>query len=252
MSGTETFMRQVFASLARRERVWEVRPPRAGQPSAAAPHLLAEDRPDYERLVDEVLRAEAPGPDELIDAEQLRGMVLTATNAITATAAAEYDAYVRQRERLRTGTATGTGATTGSVGRAPAREAEPDGGGPGLVAVMLVLAPVLAGTTAAVFLLVGYGLRAASGNGGFARTLVSGGWTFAALTALSILLSMVWLLVTALRRPGAEVPAAPEAAAARDAWLAALRTRGIEPFVREVRRAVRRDPGHPGHPGHPD
>ncbi|MFG2424991.1 hypothetical protein ACGFWD_39020 [Streptomyces sp. NPDC048448] len=40
-----------------------------------------------------------------------------------------------------------------------------------------------------------------------------------------------------------DVAQSEEAAAARDAWLRALRNRGIEPFLREVRRTLNREQG---------
>ncbi|MEU1519923.1 hypothetical protein ABZ490_48760 [Streptomyces sp. NPDC005811] len=68
-------------------------------------HLLSEDRQEYERILDEVLRS-APHRPELtavgqrLNHEQLRTMALNATALITAAAATEYQHYVKVREEL--------------------------------------------------------------------------------------------------------------------------------------------------------
>ncbi|MFJ8957361.1 hypothetical protein ACIRO1_45450 [Streptomyces sp. NPDC102381] len=72
----------------------------------SAPHLLTEDRPMYERVLDEALRT-APDRPELaalgqrLNAEQLRTMALNAAAVITTAAASEYHHYVQVREELR-------------------------------------------------------------------------------------------------------------------------------------------------------
>ncbi|MFF3645385.1 hypothetical protein [Streptomyces sp. NPDC002564] len=73
----------------------------------SAPHLLAEDRAEYERLLDETLRTASARPElaalgERLTAEQLRTMALNATALLTSAAADEYAHYVALRERLRT------------------------------------------------------------------------------------------------------------------------------------------------------
>lgn len=73
----------------------------------SAPHLLAEDRAEYERLLDETLRTAAEHPElaglgARLTAEQLRTMALSATVVVTSAAANEYAHYVTLRERLRT------------------------------------------------------------------------------------------------------------------------------------------------------
>ena len=111
--------------------------------------------------------------------------------------------------------------------------------GAGAVAVVAVLAPVLAGTAAAIFLLVGYILRMLDPGQGFARTMLTTGWVFGAVTAVAILVAAVGLLLTALRnKPTAE--GGPygelqgEVAQAKEAWHEALLERGILPFLREA------------------
>ncbi|WP_406344857.1 hypothetical protein [Streptomyces sp. NBC_00648] len=232
MSGTDTFMKQVIASLARNRPFGET----SAEAHPHAPHLLAEDRPAYEQLVDDVLRAQSTGPDEPLTPEQVRTMAVNAASLINAAAAPEYLEYVRRREVSRAVSVRPVSAEAAETGDEDAEA------GAGPVAVAMVLAPVLAGTAAVGFLGFGYGLRLVSGDSAFVRTLTSTGWVFGAITMAAILVAAVALLLTAVRN-GPDAPAAPDVAAARDAWLAALRERGVEPFVREVRRPA---PGPPG------
>jgi hypothetical protein len=216
-------------------------------------HLLSEDRQEYERLLDEALRS-APHRPELaavgqrLNSEQLRTMALNATALITAAAATEYQHYVKVREELRHPTPSPSSAATSdstepAAGGATVLAATvgevAETAGAGAVAVVAVLAPVLAGTAAAIFLLVGYILKMLDPQPAFARTMLTAGWVFGALTAASILVATVGLLITALRnRP--PLDAGPygelheEVARARDAWREALLERGIMPFLREA------------------
>ncbi len=74
----------------------------------SAPCLLTEDRPDFERVLDEALRAAEqrnPGlstTGQRLSTHQLRTMALSAATAISACAATEYDRYVQARDSLRT------------------------------------------------------------------------------------------------------------------------------------------------------
>lgn len=231
----DSFMQQLIASLARRTPVLDEPVP---YPSGAAdakdsshrgtrPVLLGEDRPDFERTLDEVLKADPPGRTEHLNAEQLRSMAITAQEAIVAKAAPEYAHYLEIREQAHS--AHGSEAPT--AGRASG------------AAVVTVLAPVLLGTAAAIFLLVGYALRLASPRIAADSSLITTGWVFAAGTAASVLVAMISLLLTALRNasvsPSHEDAAmTQEVAAARDSWRQALRRRGLEPFLRDVRKAV--------------
>jgi hypothetical protein len=111
--------------------------------------------------------------------------------------------------------------------------------GAGAVAVVAVLAPVLAGTAAAIFLLVGYILKMLDPEPAFAQTMLTAGWVFGAMTAAAILVAAVGLLLTALRnRPsldsGPYGEMSEEVARAREAWREALLERGILPFLREA------------------
>ncbi|MEV7067390.1 hypothetical protein AB0N97_32015 [Streptomyces collinus] len=216
-------------------------------------HLLSEDRQEYERILDEALRS-APHRPELaavgqrLNPEQLRTMALNATALITAAASTEYQHYVKVRDELRQPASAGSQAVresgsaepgTGASGLAATMNGVAETAGAGAVAVVAVLAPVLAGTAAAIFLLVGYILRMLDPEQGFARTMLTTGWVFGAVTAVAILVAAVGLLLTALRnKPTAE--GGPygelqgEVAQAKEAWHEALLERGIVPFLREA------------------
>ncbi|MDJ1131721.1 hypothetical protein [Streptomyces iconiensis] len=251
----------------------------------SAPHLLREDRPEFERVLDEALRTAHRRPDlaaigQRLNAEQLRTMALSAATAIAACAEAEYQQFVRLREELRHpdnapsvsggAPANGTVSRLGSEPGAGARieRGESVGGrlagamggggdglaeatGAGLVAMVSVLAPVLAGTAAVIFLLLGYALHLLSPEPAVAGPIRSVGWVFAALAAAGVLVAMAGLLLAALRNGSSSVRAqgdargakagdpgagglAEEVALARTAWREALMERGIVPFLREA------------------
>ncbi|WP_225832782.1 hypothetical protein [Streptomyces sp. NK08204] len=219
-------------------------------------HLLSEDRQEFERILDEALRS-APHRPELaavgqrLNAEQLRTMALSATALITAAAATEYHHYVKVREELRHPAPSVSRVTDASGAAEPASDgtdladtlAETAEGaestGAGAVAVIAVLAPVLAGTAATIFLLVGYILKMLAPRQTFARTMLTAGWVFGAMTAASVLLAAVGLLLTALRNNASADSESHDAAAekiarAREAWRDALLERGIMPFLRDA------------------
>ncbi|MGW2781738.1 hypothetical protein ACWC3X_10885 [Streptomyces populi] len=224
------------------------------QMNSVPQHLLSEDRQEYERILDEALRS-APHRPELaavgqrLNLEQLRTMALNATALITTAASDEYAHYVKVRSELRrpvrpapvmseeTGsaepgtTAMGLATTVGEV---------TETAGAGAVAVVAVLAPVLAGTAAAIFLLVGYVLRMLDPEPTIAQTLLTTGWVFGAVTAAAILVAAAGLLLTALRnsssslRAGAGDELTEQVTRAKEAWRDALLERGILPFLREA------------------
>ncbi|MFC3573434.1 hypothetical protein ACFOZ0_09165 [Streptomyces yaanensis] len=216
-------------------------------------HLLSEDRQDYERILDEALRSAPHRPDlaavgQRLNPEQLRTMALNATALITVAAATEYQYYVKVREELRQpaqstppvheSTVGSPGPDMDGLGLATAVGEAAAGAGAG--AVVAVLAPVLAGAAAAIFLLVGYILKMVNPEQAFARTLLTTGWVFGAVTAAAILVAAVGLLLTALRNNSSadeessrrELTAA--VARAREAWHEALLERGILPFLRDA------------------
>ncbi|MFF5534447.1 hypothetical protein ACFY71_18525 [Streptomyces cinerochromogenes] len=217
-------------------------------------HLQSEDRQEFERLLDEALRSAPHRPElaavgERLNHEQLRTMALNASALITAAAAAEYQHYVELRDELRhpalsaprasdNSEATSLGSPT-SEGTTDTFGNTTESTGAGAIAVVAVLAPVLSGTAAAIFLLVGYILRMLDPGHTLARTLLTTGWVFGAMTAAAILIAAVGLLLTALRNSTATEARTREAAheelaRAREAWRDALLERGILPFLREA------------------
>nr|WP_031508683.1 hypothetical protein [Streptomyces megasporus] len=209
----------------------------------SAPHLRLEDRPEFERVLDEALRTahdhlDPPADGRRLTTEQLRAMALGAAAAIASCAAAEYDHFVRLREELRrpdrAPSAQGAdAASSGASGSA----------GAGLLPTLSVLAPLLAGTASVIFLLVGHALRVLTPEPAIAASLRDAGWAFAALTAATLLAACVGLLVTALRHGSGAIRAggpsgrdafAEEVDRARAAWRTALLERGVLPFLREA------------------
>ncbi|MER5909743.1 hypothetical protein ABT124_04355 [Streptomyces sp. NPDC001982] len=216
-------------------------------------HLLSEDRQEYERILDEALRSAPQRPEpaaagQRLNTEQLRTMALNATALITAAAATEYQHYVKVREELRRPAPSTPSSVhepgsvqpgSGAMGLATTLGEAAETAGPGAVAIVAVLAPVLAGTAAAIFLLVGYILKMVDPAPAFAQTMITAGWVFGVVTAASILLAGVGLLLTALRNsPSLEAGTYGEAGAevlrAREVWRKALLERGILPFLRDA------------------
>ncbi|MFD8207188.1 hypothetical protein ACFV2S_12410 [Streptomyces sp. NPDC059695] len=201
-----------------------------------APHLLTEDRAEYERVLDEALstahaRPDLAGVGTRLTVAQLRAMTLNATALVTSAAASEYDHFVKVREQS----------------RAPAAPRTPladPGAGAGVVAIVTVMVPVLAGTAAAIFLLVGAVLHAVAPTVVFGGTLLTAGLVFAALAAAGLLSAGAGLLLTALRNSPAAADgtatADDELSRAREAWRRALLERGILPFLRDALAATER------------
>ncbi|MFI8824178.1 hypothetical protein [Streptomyces sp. NPDC053431] len=201
-----------------------------------APHLLTEDRAEFERVLDDALRTAHDRPDlaevgTRLTTTQLRAMALNATALITTAAAVEYDHFVKVREQVRSaGSAMASGATEVPVEAGAVA-------GAGAVAVVTVLAPILAGTAAVIFLLVGAVLKMLDPAPAFADTLLTAGLFFGAVGAAGLLCAAAGLLVTALRNSATEVHAPgpdDELARARAAWCQALLERGILPFLRDA------------------
>jgi hypothetical protein len=223
----------------------------------SAPHLLSEDRADFERILNDVLRNAHDRPDlasvgQRLNTEQLRTMALNATALITASAAAEYEHYTKIRAEFRS---PSTSASMHDSVLTPAESGRTESGA-GLTAVITVLVPVLGGTAAVIFLLVGYLLKVLSPPPAFADSMIAVGWFFGAVTALGILAAAIGLLVTALRNSATQLPAGAsvngelpdEIALAREAWRHALLEHGILPFLRAALTDPSADPAAPGPP----
>lgn len=198
-----------------------------GRPS----RLGDEDRSDYGRALGEVIaspeirllleRSGVPGG-------RLRVRGLAAVERTTSAADAEYRRYAALRRRARGGRQdAGVSPLSG-----PGDQERP---GAGVLAVLGVLTPVLAAVAAATFLLLGYGLRFAEALPALAGTLVGVGWFSLVVAAVTALVSVVALYRTAAKQSAdgaASVPdRSPAVEDAREAWLAALRDRGIRPFL---------------------
>ncbi|MFD5633620.1 hypothetical protein ACFWJM_05675 [Streptomyces sp. NPDC127077] len=114
--------------------------------------------------------------------------------------------------------------------------AESTGASP--LAVVAVLTPVLAGTAALIFLLIGYLLSFLDPEPAYAQDALGTGWVLGAVTAASVLAAAIGLFLTALRNRGLEQTASPspseEVAHAKEAWQQALLERGLLPFLREA------------------
>ncbi|MFD0148917.1 hypothetical protein ACWGQ4_27265 [Streptomyces sp. NPDC055721] len=206
-----------------------------------APYLLTEDRAEYERVLDDALstahaRPDLAGVGTRLTTGQLRSMALNATALITTAASGEYDHFVKVREQSRLAVAT----------RIPVPQ---DGSGAGIVAIVTVMVPVLAGSAAFILLLVGALLHAIAPTVVFGATLLTAGLVFGAVAAAGLLCAAAGLLRTALRNsPTATVTAGPPATApddelsrAREAWRLALLERGVLPFLRDALAAAHRD-----------
>ncbi|WP_037869790.1 hypothetical protein [Streptomyces sp. SPB074] len=223
----------------------------------SAPHLLPEDHPEFERLLDEALRQAVPRPvapdsGDPLPTARLRDLALGSASLIAAGAAPEYRHYVRIREEIRI-RATGNP----SEGEGPVRAQEGGGlavaigevteaSGAGAVAVLAALTPVLAGIAAVVLLLIGYLLRLVDGERVIADALLTAGWVFAVLAAAAILVAGVALLFAALRNGATALPADPrrrratapdpetaDMDRARAAWQRALVEKGFLPFFQQ-------------------
>jgi hypothetical protein len=196
-----------------------------GYGNRVRPHLLSEDRQEYEQVLDEALHS-APNRPELatvgqrLNAEQLRTMALNASALITAAAATEYQHYVKVREELRQPAPSAHRwgyagePDTEAAGRAATLGEAAETDGAGALAVIAVLAPVLAGTAAVLFLLVGFLLKLLSPEPAIARTVITAGWVSGAVAGASVLAAAVGLLLTAMHKrpshgsvPYGELPA---------------------------------------------
>ncbi|MGW1196433.1 hypothetical protein ACWD4B_11355 [Streptomyces sp. NPDC002536] len=219
----------------------------------SVPHLLAEDRPEFERILDQALRTADHDPEldalaaatgRRLTAEQLRTMAVGAMTAISACAMAEYEDLIEARRALREWAPSGrpqpvaAGAAAGGD-PPPAGPPEEDPGA-GAIAVLAVLAPVLAGIAAILFLAIGYVMRTVGSDVPVADSMITIGWWFGGLTAVGVLVATAGILLTALRNgappedDGRRSELYEAADRAREAWREALLERGIRPFLREA------------------
>ncbi|MEU9076283.1 hypothetical protein ACFYUY_29290 [Kitasatospora sp. NPDC004745] len=220
------------------------------------PPLLAEDRPEYERLLAEALRdrtvltaLRAPGA---LTTDQLRVRALRDADTIAAAAGTEYAHYTRLRDDLRATPPVPEGTEPTAPGLlTQLRSAD---GGAGLFPVLTVLTPILAWAAALVLLLIGYLLRAADPELVLARSLLTAGWIALAAGVAAMAVGIIGLVLTAVRDGAGAAPAgtdpelAAELADARREWRTALRDRGLLPYLHAGLPAVPAAPaaGGPG------
>jgi|GEM_PF-2387361 len=205
------------------------------------PHLHSEDTPEFEKVLDETLRA-APVAEALrhaapgLTAEQLRTRALRDAAAIAENAAHEYAFFNALREDVRRDAAARATPAPDPADPAPLPSEPLDGAG--IAPVAAVLLPILAGIAAVIFLLLGYLLHAADHTLAIGSALITAGWVALGVAAVAMVGGIVGILLTAMR-DGAEPPDGQsperyaELAAAREAWRWALRERGIRPYLDE-------------------
>ncbi|MBL1118305.1 hypothetical protein JK364_38940 [Streptomyces sp. 110] len=233
----------------------------------APPGLQAEDRPDFERALHQALRTaeiraalRRNGATGDADIQRLRAQALVASELIATAAAPEYAAYLGQRAAAATTYTASTEhtASTASTASALSGSPTPSAGVRGLLPVLAVLTPALAGTSTAAFLLLGGLLGLLDSQRELADALLTAGLTSATIAALTLVVGVACLLVTAVRHrtPALDQRPCPHGhlrlhrhppthpphlrrrddaavATARDAWLRALLHRGILPFLRD-------------------
>ncbi|MFF2121043.1 hypothetical protein ACFVXH_27345 [Kitasatospora sp. NPDC058184] len=218
------------------------------------PPLLAEDRPEYERLLTEALRDRTVltalrAPGALATAE-LRLRALRDADRVNAAAATEYAHYTRLREALHSTPPPPPGGEPANPGLLT--QLRTGGGGGGPFPVLTVLTPILAWAAALFLLLIGYLLRAAEPGLALAGSLVTAGWVALAAGVAAMAIGIIGLLLTALRDGAATAPAGtdPELAAelgdAHGEWRTALRERGLLPYLLDALPPVPAPAARPG------
>jgi hypothetical protein len=211
----------------------------------SAPYLQAEDTPDYERILDELLhhdeirfalRRATGGPD----AEQLHARALRDAAAVTAVAASEYAYYCELRDQVRRDHPDPVAAPGRERlgGDDPAQWQAPESPldaaeRAGWVPLIAVLLPILSGLGAIVMLLLGYTFRA--NHFSLGQPLVTAGFVSAVVCALAIGADIIGLLLTAARDAASPPPGRPEQyaelAKARDVWRTTLREQALRPYL---------------------
>ncbi|WP_051940130.1 hypothetical protein [Phaeacidiphilus oryzae] len=202
-------------------------------------NLQNEDKPEFEKVLDEALHASdftealrrsAPG----LTAEQLRTRALGAAAEIAEPAQNEYAWYVGLRDQTRADARARSTPAPDPAEPAPLPGEPLEGAG--LAPVMAVLLPILAGIAAVVFLILGYLLHAADSGLAIGRGLITAGWVALAVAAVGMVLGIVGILLTAMRDgaspPDGESPQLyADLAQAKDAWRETLRRRAILPYL---------------------
>jgi hypothetical protein len=186
--------------------------------------LRPEDRADFEAILHLALNTQDIRNAVHADptgraATRLRILALGDAHEIAVAARDEYRRYLALDTSVREGTPRHL--TEGSV-----------------LPVVAVLTPLIAGSSAAVLLMLGYVLQLADAQGTLPGSLVTAGWVLGLIAAASALIALGGLLITAIREGGASAhPARLEQA--RLEWHQALLTHGMLPALR---RYISEDP----------
>ncbi|MEV7777615.1 hypothetical protein [Kitasatospora sp. NPDC088351] len=201
--------------------------------------LPQQDRADFETALSRALElpqvraALQQSGDGAHGAERLRRQAREHAEYVLAAASPEYERYAALR------------ADADALARlpvdAPGRERLS-----GWLGVLALIVPIVAGSAAAVFLLLGYGLRLTDSLEVLGEALSGAGWIAAAVAPASALAGGLGLLRAAARPRPAESPGGAGVVdggleEARSAWRAALTERGLVPFL--VARAGAGDGG---------
>ncbi|MFJ6463030.1 hypothetical protein ACIQM0_18635 [Streptomyces sp. NPDC091387] len=195
------------------------------------------DRIHFERVLDQALnspsvREALSRADGAVNAEQLRTRALAASAGIAAAADTEYRDLLRIRGRTDTsgGASPSAGSSSGFRG--------------GLMTALVVLTPSVVAVAAALFLLLGYGLRLSGAQPHLADGLVTAGWTAALVAAVAALAGVIAMIVAASRNRSTSYDAGsgderPEVERERERWQRVLLERGMVPFLhRGVRESL--------------
>ncbi|BAJ29577.1 MULTISPECIES: hypothetical protein [Kitasatospora] len=182
-----------------------------------------QDRADFEHalglaLADPAVRAATAGDPRR--AARLRALARQQAAPILAAAAPEYLAYRRLRD---------------AAPAPPARATAPGERLTGWLGALALVVPVVSGSAAAVFFLLGAVLDLSHPHPGVTDALRTAAWSAVAVAVTGALTGLAGLLLTAaLRRadPPADPRHAGQLAAARSAWRTALLERGLLPFLR--------------------
>ncbi|MFJ5883219.1 hypothetical protein [Kitasatospora cineracea] len=181
-----------------------------------------QDRADFEyalgrALADPAVRTALA--DDPRRAARLRGLARQHSARILATAEPEYLAYRRLRD---------------AVPEPPARAADPRERLTGWLGALALIVPIVSGSAAAVFFLLGAVLDLSHPHTGPAGELRTAAWTTVAVAVAGALAGLIGLLLTAAWRrtdPTGDPQHEQQVAAARTAWRSALLERGLLPFL---------------------
>lgn len=181
-----------------------------------------QDRADFEyalarALTDPAVRAATAGDPHR--AARLRALARKSADSVLDTAAAEYLTYRRLRD-------TAPLPAAGAAG--PGERLS------GWLGGLALIVPIVTGSAAAVFFLLGYVIDLSRPHAGLAGPLRTAAWSTVAVAVASALTGLLGLLVSAARQravPDADPRHGQELSAARTAWRGALLHRGLVPFL---------------------